>query len=263
MKSKLFFLVLFIAIYINSYSQSYLNPNIYDENGQYLKETAPPINQANIFDLGINFLGNKVYARGTLEGYSSFQNGLGIWSFARYSQAVIKDEWRVKGYNIRNDFNLAVSAALSYDFAGPRYSWIKTFLGLYYQSGQMYFGPIAGFYITENKVEFKAFGVYPLTCAYKDSYSEEELALSPLFGNPVYISDFDPNTWYRVSLKYNLTKKLKIGILSERFYGTNLSAEYDLSTSWRDMDKLYVKAMSGRDFEFKHNTFFMGLVLEL
>ncbi|MDA3802500.1 MAG: hypothetical protein PF488_01205 [Patescibacteria group bacterium] len=263
MKKQIIILTILCFAYISSIGQTYLNPEVYDENGQYLKETEPPKSQANIFELGINFQGDKVYPRGSLEAYSSFDSGFGLWSYNRFNQAVIKPEWRDSGYSLKDYFNLGVSLALSYDFAGPKSSWIKTFAGIAYQSGQRYFGPIAGFYITKDKWEIKAFGVYALNTAYKDQYSEEELSEIPQYGSPVYIRGFDPNSWYRASLEYKLTKRFTLGLQSERFYGTNFSGRYDLKKSWRDMDKLYIKALSGWDFEFKHNTFFMGLVFVL
>ncbi len=236
---------------------------IYDENGQHLKETSPPKSQANIFETGIYSLNQGFYPRATLEAYSVFDNGFGLWSFNRFQQPVIKDEWRKKGYDLFNYFNLGISIALSYDFVSDNLVWYKTFLGIAYQSGQMFVGPTGGVYITKNKLQIKAFGCYSLNTAYKNYYSEELIKKYAPLGDPVYIKGFDPNSWYFISINYQLKDRLSLGISSERFYGTNFTAQYDLKTSWRDMDKLYVKAMSGFDFEFKQNTFFMGLVLVL
>ena len=262
MKKQLIILIILSFAYISILGQSY-NPNSYDENGRYLKENNHQLKKVNIFNLGVYCFGDKVYPRGELEAYSKFQSGLGIWSFVRYSQAVVKDEWRNKGYNLPNYYNIGINVALSYDFAGPSYSWIKTFIGLSYQSGQMYFGPVAGIYINKDKFEFKAFGVYSIISAYKDSYSQEYANNDSSHGELIYIDDFDPNSWYRLSILYKLSKRFSLGLQSERFYGTNLLARYDLKKSWRDLNRLYLKALSGRDFEFKHNTFFIGLVLVL
>jgi len=201
---------------------------IYDENGQYLKETSPPKSQANIFETGVYSLNQGFYPRATLEAYSVFNSGFGLWSFNRFQQPVIKDEWRKKGYDLHNYFNLGISIALSYDFVSDNLVWYKTFLGIAYQSGQMFVGPTGGVYITKNKLQIKAFGCYSLNTAYKDYYSEELIKKYAPLGDPVYIKDFDPNSWYFISINYQLKDRLSLGISSERFYGTNFTAQYDL-----------------------------------
>jgi hypothetical protein len=263
MKTKIFLLIIISFTCLISKAQHY-DSNVYDANGQYLKETKPPKYQTNVFDIGMYCLGDEIHPRATIEGYSVFDSGIGLWSFNRFNKPVVKPEWKEAGYVIPDDYNLGISLALSYDFVTNNLTWYKTFLGLAYQSGQMYFGPMAGIYVSHGEWELKAFGVYAIKSAYKDHYEDESMnKYSPIYGEPVYIKGFDPNSWYKVSINYQMTKRFNLGIQSERFYGTNFVGLYDLQTSWRDMDELYVKAMSGFDFEFKHNTFFMGLVLVL
>lgn len=267
MKKFRFFLALSLLLSSLAIMAQKYNPEIYDERGQYLKETPPPVYQENRFEFGLYSMGPKVYPSGTVEAFASYRSGFGTWGFLQYSQAVISKEWVDKGYTLsQKRFNLGMNIALSYDFYGPRNSQIKVFGGLGYRFGQSFFGPLAGGHLTVNRWHIRAFGLYATSSAYKSSYSdisEESYALYGHLGDPIIIDGFDPNSWWRITCGYKLSDRFNLGFISERFYATGLFGEYELRFPSMEIKKMYLKFISGRNFMFKENSFFMGTVLYL
>jgi hypothetical protein len=241
---------------------------IYDENGQYIKETYMNDlhEQGNVLTTELYQLGRNYYPRFKLEGYSIFHSGLGIWGFGEYSQPVVYQKWRDKGYSINNDFNLSVNVAGSYDFYDSHVNKIKVFAGFGYGTGKRYFGPLAGIYIDNKKWHLKAYGLYAIRTAYKAHYSPAEIAENNLHGGSVFIDGFDPNSWYKATLGYSFRKNLQAGLISERFYSTGLFGEYDLGIKARPdktLQNLKLRVISGRNFEAKENCFSLGIVMGL
>ncbi|MCF7795350.1 hypothetical protein K9M50_03255 [Patescibacteria group bacterium] len=250
------------------------NPEIYDENGQYIKEIRTVKYQDNLLEFGFYNQNKDFYPRVTLEGLSVFNSGFGVWGFTQYTKPVIKEKWRELGYNLGKDFSsysLSLSLALSYDFFGDLISKTKVFAGVNFQTGKSVLGPTAGVYLNEGKWSLKAYGSYSLLSAYKDSYSKETLAeYERLYGaygyeeeDLIYIKGFDPSSWYRLNLSYQVNNDLNLGIISERFYGTGLFSEYSLKFKSRNLKDFRLKSIIGQNFEFNFVVCYLGVIMYL
>lgn len=258
MKKLRFFLALSLLLSSLAIMAQKYNPEIYDERGQYLREPFAPFEE-NRFELGLYSIGPRTYPVIDIETSSKLNSSMGIWGFVRCAQAVISQDWRDKGYKINEKYySPNINVALSYEKG-----FVKSFAGIGFNLGQSFFGPLIGTDIKIGDLQIKAFGMYSLICAYKASYSEEEYALYGHLGDPIIIDGFDPNSWWRITCGYKLSDRFNLGFISERFYATGLFGEYELRFPSMEIKKMYLKFISGRNFMFKENSFFMGTVLYL
>lgn len=217
--------------------------------------------QRTAFDVSMYQLGTKYYPRFQISGYSVYQNGFGIWGAGEYSQAVIYPEWVEKGYGLQKDLFLpSINIGVSYSFNNSLFGNAKLFAGASFDPEKSYLGPLLGIYADKGRWSLKAMGAYSMLTAYKAEYSDEELAA----GKPIYIKGFDPNSWWKFSLSYSLSKSLAMGIISERFYSSGAFAEYTLGTwSQRSLQNLKLRLISGQNLETNQFCFSVAVLVEI
>jgi len=219
--------------------------------------------EKNVFEVSFYQLGTEYYPRFSIEGYSVYRSGWGIWGLVERSQPVIYQKWIEKGYNPDKRFGINGKLAMSYDFNSHYFGKVKLFAGASLDLGKSCFGPLFGVYIDKGKWSLKAMGVYSLATAYKSEYSEEFYERHD-HDDPVFIRGFDPNSWYKFSFSYSLNKSLKVGMISERFYSSGLFAEYDFKINPRQsLLNFKLRVISGRNFESKQNCFSAGVIMEI
>jgi len=279
MKKIVFVILAFLVIGMNTTAQTgeklkkekpVHDSMIYDQNGQYIQEDFLDLrNSNNTFESSVYYLvGNgtdkNFYPRFSIEGVSIYGSGLGIVAFIDYSQAVVYNDWREKGYNIHDTYNLGVNLAISYTLPKCN-SDVKFFAGWGIRSVKSFQGPFLGFEIEDKNCYFKVRGCYPVVVAYKSSYSEEDLKR---FGpKPIIADGFDPNGWYKIVFGCHLNPRLDIGLVAERFYISGFFSEYNLGIKpWRSLRSLKIKGIAGQNIEKlkpAQNCFSLGVVMDI
>ncbi|GEM_PF-2428836 len=253
---KVYYLLIFACLLFSLSVQAQIErDDLYLEGLQY---------QKNVFEASIYQLGAEYYPRFSIEGYSVYRSGWGLWGLGEYSQPIVYQKWIQKGYDLNKNFGISAKLGLSYDFDSYTFGKVKLFAGAGLDLVKSCFGPLVGVYIDKGNWSLRALGVYSLTTAYKSEYSEEDLEKFGGYGDPVYIRGFDPNSWYKFFLSYSFDKNLKAGIISERFLATGLFAEYDFRIKPRPcLQNVKIRAISGRNFESKQFCSSAGVILEL
>jgi hypothetical protein len=201
------------------------------------------------FEINLPHVGGSAYPRLMLETQQDFSAAsyFGFWVLADYSRpGYVPESWKERGYIIDDIYNLNLKAGLTF---GSKCA--KLIVGASFSGNKDYFGPLLGMTLSGRHWYFQALGLYATNTIYKAHYSEQE-ELVP----HIYICGFDPNSWYRIKCLCSISKQAKIGVISERFYGTGPISEYDLGTCT-------FKFMFGKDLEFDENVFQFGLMFKI
>lgn len=206
------------------------------------------LHSQNIFSTDLYINGDDIFPRFQAEGYSVFKSGFGYWALAEYTKPMIKDSWIIKGYGIPVIYNLNMNVGASYQYILSNTGIAKYRLGLGYVASKKSFGLSSGYSITKKKFNFMVFGYLSLVTVYKSEYpySIEDELLQLIYGNHVYIKNFDPNSWYKVSISYKIFDNMRLGIIAERFYMHGLFAEYDFDFVESCFDDFRFKVQIGR-----------------
>ena len=209
-----------------------------------------------VFQIGVYRLDSEYYPKASVTIQEIFGN-VGVYFLGEYSKMVLCQEWADAGYNLDERLYVSANIGLSYlvrdCFAGK----VKVIAGMGFGFHKLYFGPFMGLNIDKGKLSFKAMGLYSVTSAYTSEYPEETVEM---YGDRlIHIDGADPNSWYKVSLGYSVTKNIKVGIISERFYASGLFAALELKG--RSM-KFNVKGIAGKNFENNQNCYGLAFGLD-
>jgi hypothetical protein len=203
----------------------------------------------NYFEINLASVGEKLYPRLLLEGRESLSptSNFGLWCLIEYaSLPYMPNSWKEQGYIIEDIYGLNLKAGLS---CGSQNN--KLIVGVGYSSNKSYFGPLLGAEFSGRHWQLQALGLYATNTSYHSHYSAEEEIVPR-----VYICGFDPNSWYLIKGLYSISDCADVGFISERFYGTGLTSEYNLGL-------VRFKFMFGRELEFKENVFQFGLIMKI
>lgn len=263
MKTTILILVLMLSfsLYGQHYDYGNLDTTIYNpETGQYWYRSTTFEQSQNIFSAEEFFFVGEMYRRFQVEGASKFHEiPFGFYALASYERPVVKSDWKESGY-LLSDYNLSANLALRYEKNG-----VSPFIGIGYITGKKSFGTLFGFMIKKQKWESRCLFYYSIICAYEKEVvpdpelPEEIIALMV----PLVIKGFDPNSWYEVSFKYQMSENKYLGIISQRFYGSRLFYEYQTNATGLHFQDLNFILSAGRDFEFKHNLLNVGIKMTI
>ena len=251
MKKLKFLLVIaiFFGLNIPIFAQKY-DPAVYQANGQYRKSEFQQrlVSQKNEMRFSFFDLNKKIYPRIEFEGSSVFTSNIGLWGLFSFSPPVAKPEWSKKGYPNEDRFHFSLNAGLSYDMILSECQIIKMISGIGGTFDKFWIGPLVGVTLESQSWEFYSMVVYSLFSSYDEKY----------------FKNYDPNSFYKIFISYRLTPDFKIGIVSERFYGSGIFTEYDSGLNAHQSFKgLKFRLMGGYDFEFKSSVTSIGMIVGL
>ncbi len=222
---------------------------------------AQVVEQENIFAAHVYQVGPKIYPRFSVSGQSIYKSGWGVYALAEYGKSIAYPEWVTKGYVLKETFNISLNAGVSYDFHDSGCGDGKIVAGVGFGTGKSYLGPFLAVALQKGNFSLDAKGVYAVLSPYRSNYSQE---MVDLHGNHlVYVQGFDPNSWYRASLSYDLSKSFKIGVISERFYATGLHLDYKLIIRGESVQGLQFRTIFGRNLEIDQNCFGFGVSMSI
>lgn len=249
--------MLSLSLYGQHYDYGDLDTTIYNpETGQYWYRSTTFEQSKSVFSAEDIFLNGELHYRVQISGLSKFHKiPLGFYGLVSYERPVLKSEWEENGY-LLSGYNLSANIALRYEKNG-----ISPFVGLGYITGKKSFGVLFGSMIKKQKWEFKCIFYYSLLCAYeKEVVLDSELPdqIKELMSS-IVVEGFDPNSWYEISFKYQMSENKYLGFISERFYGSRLFYQYDTNATGLHFQDLSFTLSAGRDFEFKHNLLSVGI----
>lgn len=209
----------------------------------------------NSFEASVVLVGGNFYPRVLIEDQDNFSSTtkLGAWALIEGARLpYTPSSWREKGYNPSDIYNLDLKVGITYSHLN-----YKLIFGAGTSSNKKYFGPLVGLSFEKGNLYFQVLGLYSATTAYKSEYSQEYIEKYKDFGKPIYVRGFDPNSWYRIKILYSASEKFDVGLTSERFYGTVLTAELNIGGNKK------IKLGFGRDLEFQKNVFQFGFMLNM
>ena len=211
-------------------------------------------------------LDNSNYYRASLEGFAVYRTNFGLYALASYSRPMFNPDWVKLGYIIRTNYALAANVAVTYDYIFRDRSTVKFLLGFGSDTGKSALGPMAGVFYFRDRLNIKLLGLYGVLTPFKSEYSQEYLDKYRMYGNPVYIRGFDPNSWWRFDLAYKINENFEAGLKSERFYVSGVTAAYRITEGSQEttyFKNLKIRTIVGQNLEFKKFIVFLGLSMNI